>query len=137
MVGPVLPKSPIDLGNLLGFPPLRSHRKFKDFLPSDCRDMHCPREPVALAASEVWRGEGWQESPRRGAGVPGMSCCCQLGRRSVAAGLSPVLSGSWVGSSSTELFRAEYVRTHSVVPAECSRIIETGAVLFGDLQSLH
>lgn len=32
MEGPVVPKSSIDLCNLLRFPPLKSHGKFKDFL---------------------------------------------------------------------------------------------------------
>lgn len=81
MAGPVLPKSSIDLGNLLGFPPpLKSYRKFKDLLPVDCRDMHCPPEPAGPAATEVWCGEGRWEVPQHGAGTPGMSRCWRWGR---------------------------------------------------------
>lgn len=161
MAGPVLPKSSIDLGNLLGFPPpLKSYRKFKDLLPVDCRDMHCPPEPAGPAATEVWCGEGRWEVPQHGAGTPGMSRCWRWsrpgmspapgcpqaqagsgGRRMVAASLIPELSGG--GSSSTELFGARCVWTYrawrSEVSAKCCCITKKGAMVFlsQDLQSPH
>lgn len=61
----------------------------------------------------------------------------------MAAGLIPALSGSRVGSDSTELFGAGYVwrcrAWHSEVPAQRSCIVKKGTVVFPlrGLQSPH